>query len=109
MDNEKKIERSSIAARVQSQQMFIRNLAGGMRTGSFKSLMRGNGIEFSGVRDYLRGDDVRSIDWNVTARMGKPYIKMFTEEREMIVFVVLDASLSMRTQPLFSSRQKSGC
>ena len=68
-----------------------------MKNGSFRSLYRGQGIEFSGVREYLRGDDVRAIDWNVTARMGKPFVKTFEEERELDVFIVVDKSLSMNT------------
>lgn len=72
-----------------------KELAEGMKTGSFRSLYRGQGIEFSGVRDYIRGDDIRSIDWNVTARMGKPYVKIFEEERELQIFLVVDSSLSM--------------
>ena len=68
-----------------------------MKNGSFRSLYRGQGIEFSGVREYLRGDDVRAIDWNVTARMGKPFVKTFEEERELDVFIVVDRSLSMNT------------
>lgn len=71
------------------------SLAEKMKSGSFRSLYRGRGIEFSGVREYLRGDDVRAIDWNVTARMGKPFVKVFEEERELDVFIVADASLSM--------------
>lgn len=71
------------------------DLAEGMKSGNFRSLYRGQGIEFSDVRDYIRGDDVRNIDWNVTARMGKPYIKMFEEERELQVFLVVDSSISM--------------
>ena len=71
------------------------SLAEGMRSGAFRSLYRGQGIEFSGVREYLYGDDVRAIDWNVTARMGRPYIKVFEEERELDVFLVIDTSLSM--------------
>ena len=70
-------------------------LADSMRTGGFKSLYRGQGVEFSGVREYLRGDDVRAIDWNVTARMGKPYVKMFEEEHELQVFLIVDRSSSM--------------
>lgn len=63
-----------------------RKLADSMRSGGFRSLYRGQGIEFAGVREYLRGDDVRSIDWNVTARMGKPFVKMFDEEHELEIF-----------------------
>lgn len=71
------------------------SLANGMKSGSFRSLYRGQGIEFSGVREYLRGDDVRAIDWNVTARMCRPYVKVFDEERELDVFIIIDKSLSM--------------
>ncbi len=71
------------------------DLAEGMKSGNFRSLYRGQGIEFSGVRDYIRGDDIRSIDWNVTARMGHPYVKVFEEERELQIFVVVDTSASM--------------
>ena len=65
-------------------------LANTLQNGSFKSLYHGQGIEFSGVREYLRGDDVRAIDWNVTARSGKPYVKTFEEERELQIFLVID-------------------
>lgn len=71
------------------------NIADGMKNGNFRSLYKGQGIEFCGVRDYIRGDDIRSIDWNVTARMGKPYVKMFEEERELQIFLIIDSSLSM--------------
>ncbi len=54
-------------------------------------------MEFAGVREYLNGDDVRSIDWNVTSRMGKPFVKLFNEEREISVFLIVDRSLSMTT------------
>lgn len=72
-----------------------RDLADGMKSGNFRSLYRGQGIEFSGVRDYIRGDDIRTIDWNVTARMSHPYVKIFDEERELQIFVVVDSSSSM--------------
>ena len=68
-----------------------------MKNGGFRALYRGQGIEFAGVREYLRGDDVRSIDWNVTARMGKPFVKMFDEERELQMFLIVDRSASMFT------------
>lgn len=73
-----------------------RTLAEGMKSGSFRSLYRGQGIEMSAVRDYIRGDDIRAIDWNVTARMGKPYVKIFEEHRELQIFLILDNSLSMK-------------
>lgn len=87
--------RDSLASRAARLRLRARSIAGGMKTGSFRSVYRGQGIEFNGVREYLRGDDVRLIDWNVTARMGKAYVKQFEEERELIVFFVLDRSLSM--------------
>lgn len=64
--------------------------------GQYQSVFKGRGIEFDEVREYQMGDDVRSIDWNVTARMGHPYIKKFVEERELTVMLVLDASMSSR-------------
>lgn len=94
--------KNNTAQRAHLLHLTALSLANGMKNGSFRSLYRGQGIEFSGVREYLRGDDVRAIDWNVTARMGKPYVKVFEEERELDVFIVVDKSLSMNTG---SSRQ----
>ncbi|MCQ2577122.1 MAG: DUF58 domain-containing protein [Treponema sp.] len=85
------------------------NLAEGMKLGNFRSLFRGQGIEFSGVRDYVRGDDVRSIDWNVTARMARPFVKVFEEERELQIFLVVDSSLSMKTGSRKRSKLECAC
>ena len=90
-------DRTALARRATLLHLSAISLAEEMRSGTFKSLYHGQGVEFSGVRDYLRGDDVRSIDWNVTARMGKPFVKLFEEERELTVFLVVDHSLSMNT------------
>lgn len=73
-----------------------KDLAEGMKSGDFRSLYQGQGIEFAGVRDYIRGDDIRSIDWNVSARIGRTYVKLFEEERELQFFILLDTSLSMK-------------
>jgi uncharacterized protein (DUF58 family) len=62
--------------------------------GQYQSAFRGKGMEFSEVREYQPGDDIRSIDWNVTARLGAAYIKKFTEERELTVMLMVDASSS---------------
>jgi uncharacterized protein (DUF58 family) len=62
--------------------------------GQYQSVFKGRGIEFDEVREYIPGDDIRSIDWNVTARTGRPFVKKFVEEREMTVFVLLDVSAS---------------
>lgn len=96
-DSKKHAERAALIQKARCLRISAETIAGGLRTGSFRSLYRGYGIEFSGVREYLRGDDVRTIDWNVTARMGKPFVKMFEEERELIVFLVVDCSCSMDT------------
>ncbi|MCL5036003.1 MAG: DUF58 domain-containing protein [Chloroflexi bacterium] len=61
-------------------------------SGAYKSVFKGRGIEFSEVREYLPGDDVRLIDWNVTARMGRPFIKLFQEERQLTVMLMVDLS-----------------
>lgn len=89
------LDQNTLVKKASYLRIAASELAEGMRTGSFRSLYKGQGIEFSGVRDYIRGDDIRSIDWNVTARMGKPYVKVFEEERELQIFLVIDNSLSM--------------
>ena len=61
-------------------------------SGEYHSVFKGQGIEFDEVREYVPGDDIRSIDWNVTARMGHPYVKRFSEERELTILFVVDVS-----------------
>lgn len=63
-------------------------------TGDYQSVFKGQGMEFSEVRPYTEGDDIRTIDWNVTARAGEPYVKEYVEERELTVMLVVDASAS---------------
>src|SRR5688500_5452604 len=58
--------------------------------GGYSSVFRGSGIEFDEVREYTEGDDPRSVDWNVTARVGRPYVKKYVEERELTVLFLLD-------------------
>ena len=76
---------------VRTDRMVTDVLAGG-----YSSVFRGSGIEFEEVREFTEGDDPRSIDWNVTARTGKPHIKKFVEERELTVLLLLDLSASTR-------------
>lgn len=64
--------------------------------GQYKSVFKGVGMEFDEVREYMPGDEIRSIDWNVTARMGHPYVKKFVEERELTIMILLDVSMSCR-------------
>jgi uncharacterized protein (DUF58 family) len=81
----RRIRRIEIRARRWVDQLFL---------GQYHSVFRGRGLEFSEVREYQPGDDVRIIDWNVTARMGVPYVKKFVEERELTVYLVVDVSAS---------------
>lgn len=97
---------SFIAERARYLKLAAISISEGMRTGGFRSCFRAQGIEFDGVREYERGDDIRSIDWNVTARSGKAYVKMYREERELTVFLVVDKSLSMDTGPGTVSRHE---
>jgi uncharacterized protein (DUF58 family) len=64
--------------------------------GQYKSVFRGSGIEFEEVREYSPGDDVKALDWKVSARLGKPYIKLYKEERESIVMLLIDMSPSLK-------------
>ncbi len=75
-------------------ELSVRGPLNAVMTGMYHSSFKGNGMEFSEVREYVPGDDVRSIDWNVTARMGTPYIKQFVEERELTMLLMVDASSS---------------
>lgn len=75
---------------IQTSRLVTQHLAG-----SYQSVFRGQGIAFSEVRAYEPGDDVRAIDWNVTARTGEPHVKLFTEERELTVMLVVDMSASL--------------
>ncbi|HXK92106.1 MAG TPA: DUF58 domain-containing protein, partial [bacterium] len=62
--------------------------------GEYHSVFKGRGVEFEEVREYMHGDDIRTIDWNVTARMGNPFVKRYREERELTVMLAVDASSS---------------
>lgn len=81
-------------ARIRRIEIRARRLVTGTFLGEYHSVFRGRGIEFSEVRQYEPGDDVRAIDWNVTARMGTPYVKKYVEERELTVLLVVDVSAS---------------
>ena len=83
------------ARAVRRLQITSSRLATAIFTGEYRSAYRGRGIEFNEVREYEPGDDIRSIDWNVTARLGRPFIKRFVEERELTLILLLDRSASM--------------
>jgi len=81
--------------KVRQIQIRARKSVTELLAGEFRSVFRGTGIEFDELREYSPGDDIRAIDWNVTARMGRPFIKKFMEERELTVVLVVDISGSM--------------
>ena len=89
----KKVRRIEIRTRALTQQIFA---------GQYKSAFKGRGMAFSEVRQYNYGDDVRFIDWNVTARFNSPFVKIFNEEREMTVMLLIDVSGSN----LFGTRKR---
>ncbi len=83
-----------LARRVRLTELRGRRVAGGVVSGAYHSAFKGQGIEFLEVREYVPGDDTRSIDWNVTARVGRPHLKRFAEEREQTVMLMVDGSAS---------------
>jgi len=91
------VTRAELLEKISTFSLSAESLAEDLISGDFRSIFRGQGIEFEEVRTYQVGDDIRSIDWNVSARFGHPYVKLYREEREMTVFIILDSSASMRT------------
>jgi uncharacterized protein (DUF58 family) len=85
-----------ILRQVKLLELRTRGLVNSLFTGEYRSVFKGQGMEFSEVREYQPGDEVRSIDWNVTARMRKPYVKRYIEERELTVMLAVDLSGSER-------------
>ena len=85
-----------LLAKIQRIQIKAQHLANAAFAGDYRSVFKGRGIEFEEVREYQMGDDIRSIDWNVTARAGRPFIKTFRDERELTVMFVVDVSASSR-------------
>ena len=85
-----------IFKRIRRIEIITKRMVNDLFSGEYHSVFKGQGMEFDEVREYQPGDDIRTIDWNVTARMGTPYIKRFVEERELIVFFLLDVSASGR-------------
>ena len=99
---------ASVVRRIKAVEIKARILADDALLGTYRSVFRGSGLEFEEVREYEPGDDVRSIDWNVTARMGTPYIKKFREDRELNIFLAVDASASTWFGSVDQSKQDLG-
>lgn len=91
-----------VLKKIQRFHFKTRRLASDMFAGQYESAFKGRGIEFAEVREYLPGDDIRTIDWNVSARFGRPFVKVFHEERELTIIFLLDLSGSH----LFGTRKE---
>ncbi len=89
------METSEILKRVRQIEIKTRGLSNNIFAGEYHSAFKGRGMAFSEVREYQYGDDIRDIEWNVTARFNKPYIKVFEEERELTVMLLVDVSGSL--------------
>ena len=89
------METSEIIKKVRKIEIKTRGLSSNIFAGQYHSAFKGRGMAFSEVREYQYGDDVRDIDWNVTARFNKPYVKVFEEERELTVMLLIDVSGSL--------------
>lgn len=89
------METSELLSQVRKIEIKTRGLSNNIFAGEYHSAFKGRGMAFSEVREYQYGDDVRDIDWNVTARFGKPYVKVFEEERELTVILMVDVSGSL--------------
>ena len=83
-----------VLKKVRQIEIATRGLVNDVFSGEYQSAFKGRGMSFSEVREYQYGDDIRSIDWNVTARSGSPHVKVFEEERELTVFLIVDGSRS---------------
>ncbi len=83
-----------LISQIRKIEIKSKKLVDSLFAGNFRSAFKGRGLEFEGIRQYIRGDDYRNIDWKVTARMNRPFIKIYREERELVVMLVIDVSAS---------------
>ena len=88
------MEASELLKKVRKIEIKTKGLSNQIFTGEYHSAFKGKGMTFSEVREYQHGDDIRTIDWNVTARFNSPYVKVFEEERELTVMLIVDISSS---------------
>jgi len=88
------METTELLKKVRKIEIKSKGLSNQIFSGEYHSAFKGRGMAFSEVREYQHGDDIRTIDWNVTARFGHPYVKVFEEEREMTVMLLVDISAS---------------
>ncbi len=101
------LETKEVIKQVKKIEIATKQLVDGIIAGNYHSIFRGQGIEFSEIRDYRPGDDIRAIDWKVTARFNHPFIKEFIEERDLQVYFVFDYSASGRFGNITEKRKKA--
>ncbi len=99
----------SVLKEVRKIEIKTHSLVEGLLQGAYHSVFKGRGIEFSDTREYMEGDDIRNIDWNITARMNKPYVKEFIEERDLTLYIMLDVSKSTRFGGIKEKREYAAC
>jgi len=90
------MDTQEILKKVRKLEIKTKGLSKHLFSGAYHSVFKGRGMSFSEVREYALGDDVRHIDWNVTARSGQTHIKVYEEERELTLMLAIDISSSMR-------------
>src|SRR5215213_6310860 len=93
-DDERAEKTTEILKKIRTLEIKTKGLVQTMFAGDYHSVFKGRGMNFEDVREYQPGDEIRAIDWNVTARLGTAYVKKFTEERELTVMLVVDVSAS---------------
>lgn len=100
-----------LKTKVSNLNLLSNRVAKSVLNGDYLSLFRGQGLEFEEVREYVPGDDIRKIDWRVTARTGAPHVKVFTEEKDLNVLIIIDMNASMRfgTRGTFKSIKAARC
>ncbi len=97
---------AEILGRVRRMEVRTNRLVDDSLAGRYASVFKGRGMDFDRVRNYVAGDDVRTIDWNVTARTGEPHIKLFTEERELTIMLLIDVSASSDFGSVIDSKRE---
>lgn len=100
------MDRARLFTSVKRIQLVATRLVENLLAGDYRSVFRGPGIEFDEVREYVEGDDIRLIDWNVSSRMDSPYTKTFREERELTLMLVVDMSASLAYGPPQRTRRQ---
>ncbi len=98
------MDEKEILKKIQRIDIFTNRLVNTIFAGEYRSIFKGQGITFDEVREYQEGDEIRAIDWNVTARMGQAYIKKYVEERELVMMLLVDMSASTRFGSLSDSK-----